>query len=622
MQSDLHFLRSLPLTAASLGNELGVRVLVGGNHACTDGKVIRLPAMAGVMSQDEMLGYVMHEAAHIRLTDFGVIGNGRTFSPIWGELVNALEDVRIENEFERLYEGARMILDGCREVCVARLLKNVARFEANPAGTLGLYCLCHGHVHWTGLDYVEPLYAQLAVLMDKHFGADVRKAIDDVLGDLSKTRNTRGVAAIVDRIFDLLKSNAKKEPQPQGGATKPQGSEDPSGNEGASESTSRQSPRQPLRQSPRSSRESGKGPKKSGKSEKSSKSGNATDASSESSSDASGTARSGSSEKDQSRGNACRRALCAREDEFERGFDISRTYGKELSEAGETDSGFFGPDDDLDLTDVLNRVSGKRASKRWKPLAKRTVAEEQGAEYVREALLASSGVRRALCGLVQAKSRRGTWTARQGQRVSSTSAARLAVWNTRVFEKRREVKAVDTALHVLLDLSGSMQSDLHLARQAALTLTAALMSVPHVNPALSTFNGIDYFRPIVPHGSGSFAAHAGRIGGMWAEGNTPLHEALLAAGISLSRTREEKKAILVVTDGLPSNPRATVRVARMLRASGVRIYGLSVKTNGIFPEVNGFFDVHASVGSIHDLEPALLKIGAQVAFEANCAGRA
>ena len=167
-----------------------------------------------------------------------------------------------------------------------------------------------------------------------------------------------------------------------------------------------------------------------------------------------------------------------------------------------------------------------------------------------------------------------------------------------------------------------MQSDLHLARQAALTLTAALMSVPHVNPALSTFNGIDYFRPIVPHGSGSFAAHAGRIGGMWAEGNTPLHEALLAAGISLSRTREGKKAILVVTDGLPSNPRATVRVARMLRASGVRIYGLSVKTKGIFPEVNGFFDVYASVGSIHDLEPALLKIGAQVAFEANGAGRA
>ncbi len=607
MQSDLHFLRSLPLTAASLGNELGVRVLVGGNHACTDGKVIRLPAMSGVVSQDEMLGYVMHEAAHIRLTDFGVIGKGPTFAPIWGELVNALEDVRIENEFERLYEGARMILDGCREACVERLFKNVDRFEANPAGTLGLYCLCHGHVHWTGLDYVEPLHAKLVVLMETHFGADIRKGIDAVLSDLPKTKTTGDVAAIVDRIFDLLKSNAKNEPQPQGGGSTQQGSGEPSGNEGASESASQQSPR--------SSRESGKEPKKSGKS------GDSSESSSESLSDASGTTRSGFSEKDRSGRNACRRALCACEDEFDHGLDISKTYGKELSGGDETDFGPFGPDEDLDLTDILKRVCGKRAPKRPKPLAKRSVTELQGDEYVREALEGSSNVRRALRGLIQAKTRRGIWTARQGRKVSATFAARLAVWNPRVFEKRREVKAVDTAFHVLLDLSGSMQGDLHLARRAALTLTAALMGVPHVNPALSTFNGIDCFRPIVPHGSGSFAAHAGRIGGMSAESDTPLHKALLTAGISLSRTREEKKAVLVVTDGLPNHPEAAVRVARALRASGIRIYGLSINTCGVPSEVDGVFDVCASVHSINDLEPALLQIGAQVAFEANGAGR-
>ena len=77
----------------------------------------------------------------------------------------------------------------------------------------------------------------------------------------------------------------------------------------------------------------------------------------------------------------------------------------------------------------------------------------------------------------------------------------------------------------------------------------------------------------------------------------------------------------MVTDGLPNHPEAAVRVARALRASGIRIYGLSINTCGVPSEVDGVFDVCASVHSINDLEPALLQIGAQVAFEANGAGR-
>lgn len=638
MQSDLHFIRSLPLTAAALGDKLGVRVLLGGDYACTDGKVIRLPAASGVVSEEEMLGYVMHEAAHIRLTDFDVIADVPTLTPIRGELVNALEDVRIENEFERLYEGARMILDGCREVCVERLMRNVDKFEANPAGTLGLYSLCHGHVIWTGLDYVEPLHEKLGLLMEKHFGAAVKNRIDAILGDLPKTRDTKDVAALVDRIFELLKSNAR--PQGSGSAgERPQGSGESSGNQGASDSASQQSDG-PSGQDGESlqSGEAGKKSKNSGKS---------SDASDPSGSQQNEDAQNGSvgqstnqssnpnrkgkdsrtSQDAPSRSgrggtDACRRALCAREDEFDHGFDISRTYGGQIAKAGEKGEFAFGQLDDIDLSEIMRKVqsAGKRPERR-KPLRERTRAEARGVDYIREALDASSAVRRAIKGIVEAKSRRGTWTARQGQRISTTSAARLAVWNTRVFEKRREVKAVDTALHVLLDLSGSMAANVKTARRAALTLTAALMGVPHVNPALSSFNGNDSFRTIVPHGAISLSAHEGRIGEMTAVSSTPLHEAMLAAGIALSRTRETKKAILVVTDGFPDFPAATALIARELRASGVRLYGLGIRTE-FSREMRENFDLHATIHSMDDLEAALLQIGAQVAFEANGAGRA
>lgn len=607
MQSDLHFLRSLPLTAASLGNKLGVRVLVGGNLASTDGKVIRLPAMSGVVSQDEMLGYVMHEAAHVRLTNFRVAKNSRKFPPVRWEILNALEDVRIENEIEKVYEGAGMILDGCREVGVEKLSRNIDKFETNPAGTLALYCLCHGYVNWTGLDYVEPLYADLAVLMEKHFGADIKNEIDAVLLGLPHAKSTEDAAALADRIIDLLKGGSgvtESGSRNQGTVTKSRRS-------GSSGSASRQ--QQCDRQHGRAddAEEADKAEKGE---KKSSNPGNSSD-SSASQQTGNGTqyGREGGSD-------ACRRTLCAGKDEFDHSLDISKTYGEQIAKTCGEPPLSFDLNDELDLTEVMRKVRRGCTPMCRKPLAERSTVEETGDACIREALEGSAGVRRALRGLIQAKTRRGIWTSRQGRRISATSVARLAVWNTRVFEKRREVKAADTALHVLLDLSGSMQRDVHLARRAALTLTAALIGLPHVNPALSTFNGMNYFCPIVPHGCGSLFTYAGRIGLMSAGGYTPLHMALLAAGISLSRTKEEKKAVLVVTDGFPSNRMGAVQVARALRASGVRIYGLGIATDDS-PDVEEIFDVYVSIRSISDIEAALLKIGAQVAFEANGAGR-
>lgn len=77
-------LQCLPLLADILGRAYGVVVEVGGDTAFTTGRVIRLPSLPA--SGDAVFlglvrGYIDHEAAHVRHTDFGAM-NQAVMSPL------------------------------------------------------------------------------------------------------------------------------------------------------------------------------------------------------------------------------------------------------------------------------------------------------------------------------------------------------------------------------------------------------------------------------------------------------------------------------------------------------------------------------------------------------------
>ena len=63
----------LPLLASVLGNTYGVHVRIGGSDACTDGNMIQLPSLPVDCGEELLLlvrGFIDHESAHIRYTDF------------------------------------------------------------------------------------------------------------------------------------------------------------------------------------------------------------------------------------------------------------------------------------------------------------------------------------------------------------------------------------------------------------------------------------------------------------------------------------------------------------------------------------------------------------------------
>ncbi len=101
--------RSLPIVGAAIGRKLGVQVEVSGRQAFTDGQRIVLPVFDPERPEQELKswGFLHHEAAHIRYTDFELDQSGSAFRQ---RLTNIIEDIRIERALSQEYPGTAYTL--------------------------------------------------------------------------------------------------------------------------------------------------------------------------------------------------------------------------------------------------------------------------------------------------------------------------------------------------------------------------------------------------------------------------------------------------------------------------------------------------------------------------------
>lgn len=89
---------ALPLIMGNYASNFGINLYMYGSSAYTDGKNITIPRL-NLDDADEMdmaFGYVAHECGHVRYSDFNVIHSAYDRSTALALLFNALEDSRIE----------------------------------------------------------------------------------------------------------------------------------------------------------------------------------------------------------------------------------------------------------------------------------------------------------------------------------------------------------------------------------------------------------------------------------------------------------------------------------------------------------------------------------------------
>jgi len=217
-----------------------------------------------------------------------------------------------------------------------------------------------------------------------------------------------------------------------------------------------------------------------------------------------------------------------------------------------------------------------------------------------QALQASIALRTRLQGFLQAQTQRRCSIGRRGT-LHANSLHRLQFGNTRVFQKESEHQGVNTAVHILLDVSGSMAgAPINLANRACFATATALNQIRGVNPAVTAFPATmvtNSVFPIMRHGQA-----VPDLFDIRASGGTPLAGALWWVLQTMLPLKEQRKMILVITDGMPDNPLAANNAIGVAQKLGFEVYGLGIRDEHITHHLPHTSKV---VNDLPDLVPAM-----------------
>ena len=223
---------------------------------------------------------------------------------------------------------------------------------------------------------------------------------------------------------------------------------------------------------------------------------------------------------------------------------------------------------------------------------------------IMEAQATSRALRTKLQGLLQSQVLRRSSPSRHGK-LCGHGLYRIAVHNPRLFLKNESVTGIDTAVHILLDISGSMTNRIELACAACYSVALALAAIPGISVGVSAFPA-DYeddivatVYPLLRHGkrvTNSFAVEA--------HGSTPMTEALWYVLERLSTRHEKSKFILLVTDGYPDDPETAKETIMVAQYLGMEVLGIGIDA----PIIGSIIPISETITDIHELAPTMFRL--------------
>lgn len=531
---------AFPIVAAALGRRFGVDVVIQGSGAETNGKTIIIPALPPDSNLKEVAwGFLAHEAAHVRYTDFKAVEQSAS-SPLRKKLTNVLEDVRIEKALAQEYPGTRQTIGKVIEYLVDQKSMSPPLKEEHPAAILHGYVLLRLRADVLGQDVLSAAADESEAVLRDVFPQGAVTRLNGLLAKAGLLTSTLDSLRLADDILRMLEEEKEKERQAQDGSAPPRKSSDTSSNQ------------------------SGQNP----------------------SAHDNNAGGGGSSNLDEEKPDAVEQALGANDSDLKQ--DLFESVGEALGSQASHD--VFMP----------RVVTAADIS-----LARKKLLDENLAE--------SSRVRARLTGLVQAERLDRPWTTDRGRRFDHGRLHRLGVGDARVFVQRNHRAAPNTAFHLLVDTSSSMEDVVNVANrapasrcdialQSALVLALALEAIRGVNPAVTAFPGRTGATSVLRHGervrqnAGRFALRAG--------GGTPMAPAMWYAASVLMAQKEPRKVLMVLTDGMPDNTSATRDIVSRCIATGIEVIGVGIE----LAAVSTLFPASVVIYAVEDLRNVLLDV--------------
>ena len=541
---------ALPIVAAAYGEKFGVKVLIQGQDAFTDGERIVIPTANPDDPHYQQIawGYLAHEAAHIRHTNFEMVQKASS-KPIRKALLNIIEDVRIENELAKDYPGTRRSISQVIEYMVDTQQMCVPE-QLEPASNLQAWLLFRLRCHFLGQKALTPLYQAVDERVRQLFPAAAMSRLSAMLTAVPSLVSTGEVLKLVDAIVSMLEEESRP----------PQDESDADGGDDIGQDASNYSNNSSDSQTP---------------------------------------------EADSS----------AMGDAAETGDSDHSDQADNLRQALEASAAQFEPDTFAQVAEVLSEQA--EGHQGVTPLS---LPQAEQAMLGDEAILTlsaseSAQIRARLRGMVQSSQDNRNHAKRHGLRVATHRLAASQAGESRLFIQRQPRIAPNAAVHLLVDISGSMGKPIgegnrkyfHVANEAALALAMALEGIPGVVPAVSYFPGIhqEVSIALLPKQS---VRHRAACFDQKPRGCTPMAQAMWFAANSLLAQKQKRKLMIVLTDGDPDDWAATHDIVDRCRRSGFELLGIGIQTRS----VEKFFPQSIVINDVKDLKRELFEVTQQL----------
>lgn len=179
------FSSQLERLARTLTDQFGVTVFCKGDLAYTDGRRIVLPSLPEPLDpllERMVIGYLDHEMSHVAFTDFNEVRRFATKHPGFKDLLNAVEDALIERRAMARWPGVRANLDALFNQVRPRVLSSIASARPFDRFAIAVYLgLCH-HQDLLGFE------SELA-------------GFEDLLDEFPAVRTTRDAARLSSKLL-------------------------------------------------------------------------------------------------------------------------------------------------------------------------------------------------------------------------------------------------------------------------------------------------------------------------------------------------------------------------------------------------------------------------------------
>lgn len=572
---------ALPIVAAAYGEKFGIHVLFQGKQAKTDGKTIILPVAELNSPEDKavMWGYLAHEAAHIRYTDFNVVASIN--HPIKHALLNIVEDIRIELCLAKAYPGT---LNTINAVITYLVENKEIRYpkQDTPVNLLQMMCLLTLRLNCLKQRALTEIQQQVKTSMDKIFPLSFNQFLSKHFEEVPHLTSTQDALNWVN----ILLLNVMNLPDL---TTHDDRTEDHKPNQTSTDTPS-QSKQQSIPSNKLNSKQS--------HSDHDSNLGKNQQSESKIMGDETSIENNlKSSDRNSDFNHTSHNSTQVNSDS-----DLDLDNNSQISTRMALEklaSTIINADPSDIQADIFSKAANK-LNKMAKNSEKRTIIDIGRVEVAKahngsgelnqlkiaqkESSLLRIRLRNWLVALQQTKPA----PKQKGQRLITKRIGLSQAGETRIFEQHINKITPNADIHLLVDRSSSMNRTTtvnqtisrycDIANQAALSLALALEGIVGISLAVTYFGKAGnhpalttVLRPnelVTPNASKFY---------QYANGNTPMAEGIWFAVHDLLKLKGKRKIIIIITDGKPSSSEQTIEVINSCIENNFELIGIGIQ---------------------------------------------